>query len=327
MNERWYEFTGQRADEPHGFGWINAVHPDDIEPILHHWQRCRETGKPFEGEARYRRKDGVYRWHTFRAVPSRNEAGAIEKWFGCSVDVHDMKLAEDALRMSEKLASVGRLASSIAHEINNPLEAVTNLLYLADTSAVSPDTKKYIQMAQRELSRVAQIATQTLRFYRQSHLPVQVRMPDMIDSVLALYQGRLANSNITVERRFDDVSVRCYEGEMRQVLNNLVANAIDAMRDIGGGRLIVGTHAATDLLTGQQGVRVTVADTGSGMSPETQKRLFEPFYSTKGINGTGLGLWVSSGILEKHQGTINVRSSQHPNHRGTVFSIFVPDMG
>jgi PAS domain S-box-containing protein len=242
------------------------------------------------------------------------------------VDITERKRAEDTLRSTEKLTAVGRLASSIAHEINNPLEAVVNLLYLIEQPQTDvPVMKEYARQASQELARVSQITTQTLRFFRQSTVRSRVRVSDLLESVLTLYQGRLLNSKIRAERRFRDPALLCYEGEIRQVLNNLIGNAVDVLREDHGGRLLVRARAATQWSTGARGVQVTVADTGHGMDRQTQSRIFEAFFSTKGIGGTGLGLWVSAEIINKHQGTLRVRSRPVGPHRGTVFSFFIPE--
>jgi PAS domain S-box-containing protein len=255
--------------------------------------------------------------------------GSVEAIAAVVLEVTLQKKAEAALIQSEKLAAVGRLASSISHEINNPLEAITNLLYLIDLSADLPEnTREYLHIAQGELSRVCQIATQTLRFHRQAVRATRVSAADLVNAVLNLYQGRLANSHIKVEASYEtSTTILCFENDIRQVLNNLIANAIDAMRG-SGGRLIVRAHDATDCSSDselpRQGIRITIADTGHGMSPAVKARLFEPFYTTKDLNGTGLGLWISAGIVTRHQGRLTYRSSEHPIHHGTIFSLFLP---
>jgi PAS domain S-box-containing protein len=255
--------------------------------------------------------------------------GSVEAIAAVVLEVTHQKKAEAALIQSEKLAAVGRLASSISHEINNPLEAITNLLYLIGLSEELPEsTRQYLQTAQSELSRVCQIATQTLRFHRQAVRATHVNAADLVDAVLNLYQGRLANSHIQVDARYaTSTTILCFENDIRQVLNNLIANAIDAMRP-NGGRLIVRAHDATDYSPGQaqprHGIRITIADTGHGMSPTVKARLFEPFYTTKDLNGTGLGLWISAGIVTRHQGKLTYRSTEEPLRRGTIFSLFLP---
>ena len=263
------------------------------------------------------------RYWTVNYSPVFDELRKVRSIVAASVEITHQKRAEAALIQSEKLAAVGRLASSISHEINNPLEAITNLLYLvAHDPGLPEELKVYVHMAQSELSRVSQIATQTLRFHRQAVNPTHVTAADLVNAVVRLYTGRLTNSNIKVEACYStDTSILCFENDIRQVLNNLIANAIDAMRM--GGRLLVRAHAMEDQ-AGRPGVRITVADTGHGMTPEVLARVFEPFYTTKDLNGTGLGLWISAGIVERHQGRLTVRSSVHPVHHGTVFALFLP---
>ena len=239
-------------------------------------------------------------------------------------DVSNAKKAEAALIRSEKLAAVGRLAASIAHEINNPLESVMNLIYLARSSEKTKDILEYLAVAERELRRVSAISHQTLRFYKQATKPQSVTDHELIETVLSIYQGRLVNSGIDVEQRLRARRpIKCYDGEIRQVLNNLVANAIDAMVAIGG-RLLIRTRDAEDPQTGKLGIQITIADTGSGMRPEALLHLFEAFYTTKGIDGNGLGLWISKEIVDRHHGRLRVRSSQQVGTAGTVYTLYLP---
>jgi signal transduction histidine kinase len=232
--------------------------------------------------------------------------------------------AEDALRKSEKLAVAGRLAASIAHEINNPLESVVNLLYLISTASLLEESKAYTQIAMSELARVSEIVTQTLRFYRQQSKPEMVQITEIVESALVLYQRRLISAQIVVEKDFRECRpIFAMAGELRQLIVNLVGNALDAM--VGGGALKIRITNTREYSNGARpGIRLTVGDTGSGIHPEIKKKLFEPFVSTKGDTGTGLGLWVSSGIVQKHGGTIQVKSSATSPATGTIFSIFLP---
>jgi PAS domain S-box-containing protein len=264
------------------------------------------------------------RFLDFVYQPRRESDGTISGIIVLGVDVTESKRAEQALMQTEKLAAVGRLASSIAHEINNPLESVTNLLYLAHETSWNPETRDYLEIADRELRRVSVIANQTLRFHKQSSRPQLITSDDLIESAISIYQGRLLNSNVEVEKRIRTTShVLCFEGEIRQVLSNLISNAIDAMHP-HGGRLLMRGREGTDWKTARKGLILTVADTGSGMSPATTAKIFEPFFTTKEIGGTGLGLWVSHEIVERHGGTLAVRSSQREGNSGTVFILFLP---
>jgi len=285
------------------------------------------TGKPIIGhilEGELSSQPGVSRTWNVNYFPVYDKSGTLTGITTASLEITQQKKTEAALIQSEKLAAVGRLASSISHEINNPLEAITNLLYLVALDPnLPPELKVYVTMAQSELSRVSQIATQTLRFHRQAVRPTSVTAAQLVDAVLNLYQGRLANSGIRVLPSYStSAQILCFENDIRQVLNNLIANAIDAMR--GGGQLLVRAHNTTDRPTGRRGIRITIADTGHGMSSSTLTHLFEPFYTTKGLNGTGLGLWISDGIVQRHKGRLQVRSTQHPVHHGTIFSLFLP---
>jgi signal transduction histidine kinase/HAMP domain-containing protein len=251
------------------------------------------------------------------------------RWVGLIVmDASDRKRSEEALRKTEKLAATGRLAASIAHEINNPLEAITNLLYLLSNHAdLQEPACSYVQMAEHEVRRISEITQQTLRFYRQSTLPARANLGELLDSVLSLNQGRLRNLGITVEKGYDaNTSLYCFAGELRQVFANLIGNAIDAMP--AGGRLVLRARRSRDWTDpGRLGVRFQVADTGYGMTPEVRKHIFEPFFTTKEVTGTGLGLWVSSEIVVKHKGSMRVRSRSDElgEQSGTIFELFFPD--
>ncbi len=239
-------------------------------------------------------------------------------------DVTEARQQEDALRRTEKLAAVGRLASSISHEINNPLESVVNLLYLIEHSdSAGDEMRTYAKLATSELARVSHIVTQTLKFHRQSLRAQQTRMADILESVVSLFQGRLNTLHIRLHRRFDrHDTICCLAGDIRQVFANLIGNALDAMQ--GDGDLWLRTRRSHNWKTGAAGLRITVADNGCGMSSKTLRNLFEAFYTTKPTTGTGLGLWVSQGIVESHGGVIRVRSSQVGGRSGTVFSLFFP---
>ena len=255
------------------------------------------------------RKDGKPFWNELSLSPIKNREG------------------EAALRESEKLAAVGRLASSIAHEINNPLESVMNLLFLAQSEEDFREARRYVVQADKELRRVALITSQSLRFYRQSTKPQQVTASDLLESVMDLYEGRAGNAGVQLDRRERAVgTVLCLDSEIRQVLNNLVRNALDAMMG-KGGTLRIRTRDATDWPTGRRGIVITVADQGTGIAAGTLERMFKPFFTTKGIAGTGLGLWISQEIIERHQGRLRVRSRVDGRTSGTVFALFLPRRG
>ncbi|GGH01429.1 sensor histidine kinase [Silvibacterium dinghuense] len=230
----------------------------------------------------------------------------------------------EILRANQKLIALGRLTASIVHEINNPLESITNLLYLLEVDPSSEHRQEYLELAQSELSRVVQISRQTLNFSRESAGPVPVHPSELIEEVLTLYGRKIADKQLQVEREFETAeTVKVLPGEMRQVFSNLIANSIEATAP--GGRLRLRLRSARNWADqGVQGLRISVADTGSGMPAEVRSRIGEPFFTTKGAQGTGLGLWVSRSILHRYGGGLQLRSSVSGAHHGTVFSVFLP---
>jgi signal transduction histidine kinase len=236
--------------------------------------------------------------------------------------------AQEALRKSEKLAVAGRLAASIAHEINNPLESVTNLLFLMKT-ANRGSYAGYLKQAEQELARVTEITRQTLHFYREPARPGPVNLTTVLESVLTLYHPKMVSAGVYVQREFENaLPVLAAPGELRQVFSNLIINAVDAMRH--GGCLLLRLRNESDPVNRAiPGVRVSIADNGTGIPTEMLNRIFEPFVTTKGETGTGLGLWVTAEIVNKLSGRIRVKSrvASRPNQSATiktVFSIFFP---
>ena len=265
-----------------------------------------------------------YRYWTVSYFPVYGPDGTIHGITAASLEITQQKKAEKTLIQTEKLAAVGRLAASIAHEINNPLESVTNLLYLARSSNDPEEVRNLLNTADVELRRVSAITAQTLRFNRQSSSPQEIDTAALIREILNVYLGRLHNSRAEVSTRLRaQRTLRCFDGEIRQVLANLIANALDAMNS-GPGRLLIRTREATHWPTGERGIFFTVADTGSGISGEALKRVFEPFFTTKGTIGTGLGLWISREIVTRHRGVLRLRSSEATTHHGTVVTMFLP---
>ncbi len=262
---------------------------------------------------------------------------SLRKWFSMHLypspaamtifaqDITGIKRTQDALVQSEKLAAVGRMASTVAHEINNPLEAVTNLIWLAryDPSA-SQRMQHQLAMADEELRRVAHIAKQTLGFYRDATAPAMVHIADVLDGVIRLYSSRLESKQVAVRRDYDNSEVFGYAGELRQLFSNLLANAVDAVQTRGALAVKI---SQTRNWSGDRrpGVRISIGDNGGGIAAEHLSKLFEPFFSTKGATGTGLGLWVAKQIAEKHGGRITVRSSPRAAQHYTVVSVFLPE--
>ncbi len=304
--------------------WIEFMHPDDREGSLAGFRDAMAGKTSYEGEYRIiRPTDGEIRWIRSVGRIIQEQNGPL-RMAAIVEDITDRKRTEAALLRTEKLAAVGRLAASIAHEINNPLEAITNLLYLARTSEDLDRSREYLAFAEAELHRASAITSQTLRFHKQSTRPMEVTSDDLIDNALGILRSRIMNAGVTIDRRYSARRpVMCFDGEIRQVVSNLLINAVDAMHP-AGGHLLLRSREGRDHATGRAGLILTIADTGSGMSRETLTKIFEPFFTTKGAAGTGLGLWISKEIMERHRGYLHVRSSRRPDRSGTVFTLFLP---
>jgi len=264
--------------------------------------------------------DGTRKTILNSALPVRDPQGEIIGGVAVNVDITDRKQAEQALIRSEKLASAGRLAATIAHEVNNPLASVTNALYLAGSDPDLPQSvRKYLDMADQELRRAAHMVKQTLGFYREVGSATTVDLPELLDDVLNLFDTKLKNSGIQVERQYAcKTPIQAIEGEIRQVVSNLIINSIDAMQQRGTLYLRTAGPVCFDH---RPMLFLSVADTGIGIADEHRRRIFEPFFTTKKSFGTGLGLWVTSEILKKHEGRIRIRSRIG---KGTVVAIWLP---
>lgn len=240
-------------------------------------------------------------------------------------EMNARKRAEEALVSSAKLASVGRMAAVLAHEINNPLESVTNLLYLAQTSEGVPDeVRSYLDVADGELRRIAHITRQTLGFYREVVAPTTFRIAGLFDSIVDLLHAKIVSSRAAVRLQCDlELKATTFQGELRQVLSNLVRNSLDAIPE--GGTITLRAAETQSTAGGERrSVRITVSDNGHGISRTGLLNMFEPFFTTKGLVGNGLGLWVSKQIIEKHGGTIQVRPRTQGVFQGTTFSVVLP---
>ena len=283
-------------------------------PVEQNFRRAMEERVPVAFEQYFRQDDGES-WFHFELHPQPGEGIIVYMR-----ETTEARRTEQALRRSEQLGAAGRLAASIAHEINNPLEAVTNLLYLVKMDETLRDpSKDLLEVADRELQRLSHITARSLKFYRQRTAPSLTALDELLDSVLFFHETEIKLRSIDLQRRYrSSPPVLCLGGEIQQVFTNLISNALEAVGD--RQRVVVAVHPATD---GRQraGVAVVIADAGVGMDRFTMRRLFHPFTTTKGESGTGLGLWVSKGILDKHHGSIKVRSKPG---RGTAFRIFLP---
>jgi PAS domain S-box-containing protein len=312
---------GYSAREAVGASLYQLAPPSRREEVERGMQVLNGGGRVEPYQTERRRKDGTLVPVVLTVSPLRDAKGNIVGASAITRDISAQKQSEEAVRRSEKLATAGRLAASIAHEINNPLEAVINLLYLARHD--SGNAHQYLTMAEQEVGRIARLAQQTLGFVRDTGSRGWMDPSVIMDEMLQLYSRKLEGKRIRVTRRYrNSSSISGYSGELRQLLANLLVNAVDAMAE--GGSLHVRVAASRQWADGRQGIRITVADNGSGVPRENLRRIFEPFYSTKKDTGTGLGLWVSRGIVQKHGGLIRVRSRSEGQATGTVFIVFLP---
>jgi len=275
------------------------------------------------GHTVLQRKDGTEIPVAATASPLRDD-GKISGVVIVIRDLTQQRQSERSLQSAEKLAIIGRLAASVAHEIHNPLDAMGNILYLLEHGSLDETSKTYVRLAREELERVTSISEQMLTFSRESRAPVTVKISDILDNVMTLFNARIRRMGVTVVKECDpSLTVTAFPGELRQVFSNLIGNALDAMP--GPGRLVLRTEPAhTWNDEGEQGVRVLVCDNGTGIPREVRPRLMDPFVTSKGEKGTGLGLWVCRGIVEKYHGSLRYRTSTTPGHSGTCFSVFLP---
>ncbi len=302
--------------------WMESIHADDRQQV--HQAITDAMTRSGEYEVQYR---VVFPDHSLHWLEARGRtilmAETPVRMLGVAMDVTARKASDEALRHSEKLAATGHLAASIAHEINNPLAAVTNALYILRTHTATPrNLLDYIRTAEMELSRVVHITRQTLGFYRQISSPVTVDVHSLLDETMGAFESRLEKHKMLLHRRYSAIEALLgYPAELRQVFSNLLLNALEAAPE--GGNVSLRTRQVHDR-EGRLGVRITIADDGPGIPVENMPHIFEPFFSTKETKGTGLGLWVSQGLVQKHGGKIRLRTSTAANHHGTCFAVFLP---
>jgi PAS domain S-box-containing protein len=257
-------------------------------------------------------------------APIRDKDGQITGVVIVFHDVSEKRTAEKAVRDSERLATTGRLASLLAHEIHNPLDTIGNLLYLIDHGADMPQTvREHVAMASEELTRVTQMTQHMLAFQREAKKPVPIKISEVLHNVIALYERKIASAAIKVEKQVEfEGEFIGLPGEMRQVFANLMGNAIEAIGK--NGKIRLHAYASRDWRLGRRGLRVTVADNGPGIPSEIRNNIFDPFFTTKGEGGTGLGLWITSGIIENNDGILRLRTVTRAGRSGTCFSVFFP---
>jgi PAS domain S-box-containing protein len=259
------------------------------------------------------------------AAPIRDARGRVAGVVLVFRDVTDVRKREAALMAHEKLAVAGRLSASIAHEIHNPLDSVANLHYLMEKETDGSLQQRYLAMAQQELNRTLQISRAMLGLYREPKAPVEVNMRELLQSVLLLLDRQLKDQFVAIERKLEeDAFIQGFPGELRQVFTNLITNAAEAAGPRGRVQVVLESELPADT---RPGAMVTIRDSGPGVPESVQAKLFKPFFTTKGELGTGLGLWVSRGIVEKHGGKIELTNSTDPAYPGAAVRVYLPVLG
>jgi PAS domain S-box-containing protein len=321
-NEAAYRMFGYSANEMIGQPILRLI------PVELHYEedgilrKLRAGERVDHFETRRARKDGSIVEVSVTISPIKDESGRVIGASKIVRDISDRKRMERLLVQSEKIAATGRMAAAIAHEINNPLEAVMNLVFLArQDSPASSRAYQHLKTAEEELERVSHIARQALGYYRDTGLPAELYLHELIEKVLIIYRSKILASGISVDTRFNDLQkIRVSRGEFVQIFSNIITNAVDAMPH--GGVLHVSIR--TLISAAGDGIQTVIRDNGAGIEQQHLQRIFEPFFTTKGDLGTGIGLWVTKQLAEKRGGQISVASSTEPGKSGTVVSLFVP---
>jgi PAS domain S-box-containing protein len=315
--------------EPGAFGsdpdeWLQFVHRDDIPALQEASAKALADGTDYHMEYRIQWPDGSLHWIDSLAKCQRDKEGKLVRIVGVVADVTKRRQADDALLRAEKLAVAGRLAASVAHEINNPMEAVANLLYLITIADDLEQARVQASDGLEELMRISLVTQSTLKFDRESGAARVTLLSEVMDSVLTMFRGKIENMAISVSMdSTGEMPITCMASETHQIFANLIANAIESMQP--RGLLRVRIHPSCDWRDrATPGMRVTISDTGEGINRVALSRIFEPFFTTKPETGTGLGLWVVAQLVERHKGSVRVWSSQRTGASGSAFSVFLP---
>jgi signal transduction histidine kinase len=300
--------------------WHQRIHPDDRSAFHSALAEAHLARQPIlRREFRSVSDAGNTRWVCSHAEIIYDQAGDPVRMCGIDIDVTPQRRALESLKRSEKLVLAGQIAATVAHEINNPLEAVGNLVYLANLESSAEKMHAYLTNAEEELARIQGIARQTLGFYRDDPIPRMLMLAEVMQLTVRVLERRAQQKQVRIQLSLDPQTRICANrGELLQVLINLVANAIDA---VSTGGLV---QVRADALNGR--VRIAVLDNGSGIPSQHRPCIFQPFFTSKGQEGTGLGLWVSRSIAERHGGSIRYRSSTLPGRSGTIFIVSLPDL-
>jgi PAS domain S-box-containing protein len=326
-NKAAQQMYGYSADEIVGRSVSILLPPDRPNEVHDILERLKRGEKIQHFETIRRAKDGHLLAVSLSVSPMYDSQGKVAGASTIARDITQTRMAEQALLSSERLASAGRMAATLAHEINNPLEAVTNILYLlGQTATWDENARGFVHAAQEEVEKIRQVTKLTLGFHRQSDVErKEVKVTELVDNILALYRRRIDSFGVAVDRRYDSPGVVSgIPAELRQVLANLILNGVDALRKTGNKLVVRVRNSFHWQDPAKRGVRITIADNGPGIPTTVRAHIFEPFYTTKGEEGNGMGLWVTRGIIEKYGGTIRFRSSVNPERSGTTFSVFLP---
>ena len=304
---------------------LSVVHPDDRERVNREIRSALERSGNYDVQMRVPLPGESLRWVALTGQAFHNQHGAPVLMAGMAQEITERKLTEQVLFRTERLASMGRMAATIAHEINNPLEAVTNAVFLAQIAPDLPDSvRPHLENADTELKRIAHITRQTLGFYRDSTARASFPVASLLNSVFELLKSKIKHRKVEVRIECsENLHLNASYGEMRQVFSNLLANSMDAVGE--SGTIKVRASTAYSIREDQHHLKITFSDNGCGIDSATLPHIFAPLFTTKEALGTGLGLWVSKQIVEKHGGSIRVRSSMEAAHKGTSFMILVPD--
>lgn len=306
--------------------WLDMVHEEDREAVREALEKTRAEGVDYHRQYRVRWPDGTLHWVESQGRCQLDGEGRVVRVVGVMADISHRKRTEEAMLRAEKLAVAGRLAASVAHEINNPLEAVANLLYLITITDSARDAQQHAQRALDELLRVSLITQSTLKFHRQPGMPRITMVSEIVDGVVALFRPRMLAAGIELKVEVkSEVAIACMPSEAQQIFANLTANAIEAMPQ--KGRLRIRLRHARDWRSGRDGMHITFVDSGVGMDRATIRRIFEPFFTTKAETGTGLGMWVVQQLVERHGGHVHIRSTPRYGASGTAISVFLPTGG
>lgn len=312
--ERLYGFTREEATGRNVHTLLRTQYPNPLPELL---AAVRLQGE-WRGEIVHTTREGYQVVVASRWTPRVGTGGRLIGTFEINRDLTEEKRRQEHSRNAERLATLGRLAAIVAHEINNPLDVLSNILYLLKQEPLSDTARGLIEQGQVEVRCIADITNATLRYSRTSAHPAETSLGDVLQNVLTMFSGRIRSRCIQVEHRYrTEGVVMGRAGELRQVFANLIGNALDALPQ--GGRLRISLNSA-----GERGFRIFIADNGTGIPATLRARIFEPFFSTKASSGTGLGLWIARDIVEKHGGRIRLHSYTESGRSGTIFQVFIP---